>query len=657
MRLIKIGFASLNTTVGAFHSNADKVLAFAHDMEKARCTVGCCQEQVLSGYPAEDLIQWQSFVDAQWQQLERFARHTAEWSFPTVFTLGLTVRDGGQLYNAMAVVCQGVILGLVPKEKLPTYGVFYERRTFSSGIPGSVSSIGKDVPLGDLIFRFPFGVLAVEVCEDIWSPDGPMRRRAFSGAELVINGSASPWRAGVTATRQEMIATRAADNQVTVVYTNEVGGNDSLVFDGGGFINQNGRMLSDAPRWREGWTSQVIDLDRTTRLRHENTTWRTDCEAYLKKHSPVWTVQSKLGPAANHKDYAYPTPAHKRFFLPAPIPLPHPVESFFDDLLEAMVAGLDYFVKTKAFTKIGIALSGGKDSTLTLIVAYLFAERRFAELPESDRRAAIREFIHCFSMPSRYNSATTQNISRTICAELGVTLIELPIEEAVARETAAAEAMLAPGEKLTDLTRQNIQTRIRGQRMWNWANATGAMWLQTSNMSEKAVGYTTIGGDMMGAYSLIANLPKTVLIELLGYLARTRGWKGVKDVLATTASAELAPNQEDERDLMPFPVLDACFALFAGEKLEPREVYQAVRSMWTDEELRIMAPYYQPGMLREWVKKFARLFVGSIFKWVQTPQAVHLGTLDLDRERALQLPVVQSREWLELDELDKRSEV
>jgi NAD+ synthase (glutamine-hydrolysing) len=103
---------------------------------------------------------------------------------------------------------------------------------------------------------------------------------------------------------------------------------------------------------------------------------------------------------------------------------------------------------------------------------------------------------------------------------------------------------------------------------------------------------------------------------------------------------------------MPFPVLDACFALFAGEKMMPSELYLALRSMWTDDELRKMRGDYRPGMLKDWVKRFCRLFVGSIFKWVQAPQAVHLGALDLDRERALQIPVVQSPEWLEIDAID-----
>ncbi len=652
MRLIKIGLANINTTVGAFASNTDRAIEYARRMSEQKCAVGCFQEQVIGGYPAEDLVQWRSFVDDQWKALERFRAATAELAFPTVFTVGLTVEETGHVYNAAAVVCAGRILGVVPKEKLPTYGVFYENRTFSRGLPGRVTALRDGTPFGDLIFRFPFGTMAVEICEDIWSPDGPMRRRCYSGAELVVNLSASPWRSGVTCTRREMVSTRAGDNQATVVYVNQVGGNDSLVFDGGGLVNQNGRLMLDAPRWREGLSVQTVDLDRTTRLRHENTTWRTDAEEFIKLERTVRPVECADGPRANEPGWAYPVPSNHSFFIPEARPAGDARREYFQDLLEAMIMGLDYLVKTGRQGPIGIALSGGKDSVLTLVVAKLFAERRFAGLPDKERRAAVRSFVRCHSMPTRFNTETTKGISRRLCDELGVSLKELPIEEAFDREREAAQAMLDDGETLTPTTLQNIQARVRGSRMWNWANSSGAFWLQTSNMSEKAVGYTTIGGDMMGAYSLIANLPKTVIIELLRFVAEEYGWQGVKDVLATKASAELAAGQEDEKDLMPFPVLDACFALFAGEKMEPAEVHQVLRTMFSDEDLRRMEPRYEPGSLVEWVDKFTKLFVRSIFKWVQTPESVHLGSLDLDRERALQLPVVQSPEWLRLEKLE-----
>jgi NAD+ synthase (glutamine-hydrolysing) len=202
----------------------------------------------------------------------------------------------------------------------------------------------------------------------------------------------------------------------------------------------------------------------------------------------------------------------------------------------------------------------------------------------------------------------------------------------------AAEKMLQPGEKLTGAAKQNVQARIRAERMWTWANNAGGLFLQTSNMSEKAVGYTTIGGDMEGALSVIANVPKTVVNYVLDYLLEKTGSEAIRLTLKKPATAELADDQEDEKDLMPFPILDACFALYAGEKMSPGEVRAAIRAMFPGED---------PKQIDVWTARFARLFTMSIYKWVQAPLSLHVGNLDLDRERALQLPVVQRSEWQE----------
>ncbi|HSN86462.1 MAG TPA: hypothetical protein VL025_06870 [Thermoanaerobaculia bacterium] len=160
MRLIQIAVASVDPTVGAVRSNVDRMLAQAREMGAAGVTLACFSEQVVGGYPPEDLIQWRSFVDSQRAELERFARETADLG--TVFVAGIAVAVGGQIFNCAAVVHGGEILGFVPKEKLPTYNVFYEARTFSRGGPGLALDAGG-VPLGDFLFRFDFGTVAVEV--------------------------------------------------------------------------------------------------------------------------------------------------------------------------------------------------------------------------------------------------------------------------------------------------------------------------------------------------------------------------------------------------------------------------------------------------------------------------------------------------------------
>lgn len=631
MKLIKIGLANPDVTVGAFDSNTSLLVEYAKKMASQRCTIGCFPEQSIPGYPVEDLVLWGKFINRQWQSLVRFAEETRRLGM--IFVVGLAVEYESNAYNVAAVVCDGHILGLVPKEKLPTYGVFYEKRTYSAGIPGFVSQV-NGMPFGDLIFQFPFGKMAVEVCEDIWSPDGPMRRRCYSGAETIINISASPYRAGVLETRRELISTRAADNVATVVYVNQYGGNDGLAFDGGGFVNQCGRMLLEARRWDEGFSTQVVDLDRTSRQRRENTTWRSDRDMFFRSEKPTKVVTPAHLTIQMSDAHLYPIPKTKSFFIPDATIQSNPQEEYFRDLVEAMLTGLDgYFRKTGAFDRIGIAMSGGKDSALTLLIAHLYATKKLGKSGKE-----LSDFIRCFSMPTQFNSMETRSIGRDLCEALGVSFTELSIAEEFKQTVIDVASMLASGEHITTLGLQNIQARIRGKRMWDWSNATRGMWLQTGNMSEKAVGYTTIGGDMMGAYSLIGNLPKTVVIELIKYLNRlVFNLESLNRLIASTASAELAENQSDERDLMPFPVLDACYALFAGEKMVPEEVSYVLCCMF---------PEYGESQIGEWVHRFTKLFRMSIFKWVQAPQSVHLGSLDLDRERALQLPVVQSPEWL-----------
>src|SRR4051812_12676919 len=221
MRLAKLAVASVSPTVGAVRSNTERVLALARQMAAEDVTLGVFPEQVIGGYPPEDLVQWRGFLDAQRLALRQFAASTQD--APTVFVLGLASAVGGQLFNTAAVVHRGLVLGLGPKEKLPTYNVFYEGRTFARGGPG-LALDADGVPLGDHLFHFDFGTLAIEVCEDAWSPDGPMRRRCYSGAEIVANVSSSPYRMSVDATRREMLATRSADNQTVLLYANAVGG-------------------------------------------------------------------------------------------------------------------------------------------------------------------------------------------------------------------------------------------------------------------------------------------------------------------------------------------------------------------------------------------------------------------------------------------------
>ncbi|MBX3071099.1 MAG: NAD(+) synthase [Thermomicrobiales bacterium] len=629
MRLVRIGLANINTTVGAFVANTNAAIDAAREMAAAGVTIGLFPEQAIGGYSPEDLVQWQGFVDRQWSELERFAAETA--ALPAAWVIGIACNQQGLRYNCAAVVAGGEIIGVVPKEKLPTYNVFYEGRTLARGFAGLFEE-HRGVPFGDFLFAFDFGVLGVEICEDLWSADGPMKRRAYGGAELVANVSASPFRVGIDQTRRELIATRAADNQCTVAYTNLVGTNDGLIFDGGSYVNQNGKPMLAGTRFAIGFSEATIDLDRTLRLRSEATTWRDDRETYLQEHQVPGVIHVSteiLDTATTRAGLTYPVPRQKSFFLPADEPRRSAREELCEEILDALALGIgDYFEKIGAFQVIGISLSGGRDSLLTLLIAHRYASKVRPDDPGS--------LIRAFYQPSRYSSEQTRLAAETICGDLGVPLEIVSIDEAFEREREAVAAMLQSGETITPITEQNIQARLRAQRMWNWSNSAHGLFLQTGNMTEKAVGYTTVGGDLMGALAVLANVPKTVVMYLLDYLYEQTGHEGIQAVLAKPPGPELAPNQSGEDELMPFPVLDACFYLFVGEKMLPEEVEVVIGQMF---------PEYGAAAVEGYVAKFVRLFLRSIFKWVQSPLSLHIGNLDLERERAIQLPVVTSSSW------------
>jgi NAD+ synthase (glutamine-hydrolysing) len=638
MRLVRLAIANVNTTVGAVGANVERAISLVRAAAADGATMIALPEQAIGGYPPEDLVQWRSFVEAQWRALRRLAMETS--SLSSIVVVGVVVARGASVYNCAALLHSGHICGLVPKEKLPTYDVFYEGRTLSRGLPGLFDEL-DGTPFGDLLFEFDFGTVAIEVCEDLWSPDGPMRRRCYAGAELVVNVSASPYRVGVTETRREMITTRAGDNCAVVLYANLVGANDGLVFDGGGLIAQNGRLIHEADRFVEGTSAITVDLDRTRRLRGENTTWRLDQESYLSSALPnACPRRLKVPTPTSGRDrLRYPVPPHRSFFLPAPEEPRSKRTQFCEDLLDALALGVgDYFEKTGAFRTIGVALSGGRDSLLCLLIARRYINSRFRGCSPVERDHRARQLLRAFFLPSRYSSAETRRAAEQAATDLAVPLKIISIEEIFESELREIEKMLQPGEALGPVARQNLQARIRAERMWTWANTASGLFLQTSNMSEKAVGYSTIGGDSEGALAVIANVPKTVVNYLLDYLYETTRYESIRLTLERPASAELAENQEDERDLMPFRILDACFALYAGERMGPDEVKTALTSLFPEEEPRALAAHCD---------RFARLFSASIYKWVQAPLSLHVGNLDLERERALQLPVVSRSEWQE----------
>ena len=442
------------------------------------------------------------------------------------------------------------IWGLVPKEQLPTYSVFYEGRTSDRGhLFVRTSCTGRSrsaISYFGLISEW----LPPRSARTPGAPDGPMRRRTLfrrrAGGESLgrprsvlactplegkcwrlvrLTGNA-PWRTPMPWARTTGLSSTAADSSFRTAST-----------------------FWTLPGFAKALRALSWILDRTLRLRAENTTWRTDRQQFASSHPLVPTIEVPRERFSTQREgLPYPVPLEASFFLPTSEPLRPRRQVYCEELLDALALGVgDYFEKNRVFRSIGIALSGGRDSLLTLLIAHRYASKVRPPNPGS--------LLNAFYMPSRFSSEGTRTAAESVCRELGVPFQVVPIEDAFNVELAAARSMLSEGEALSPLAEQNIQARIRGQRMWTWSNSTGALFLQTGNMSERAVGYTTIGGDLMGALAVIANVPKTVVMYLLDYLQETLRSEGIRQVLSRPAGPEARAQPGGRRgaDAVPHP--------------------------------------------------------------------------------------------------------
>jgi NAD+ synthase (glutamine-hydrolysing) len=653
MHSLRVGIANINPTIGAVYSNVKKMmeartelLGMASDID-----VISFSELCVCGYPPEDMIQWPDFIGAQMDALMQFVDACDD---NATYLVGAIIEHSGGLYNCVVVISDQKIVGIVPKEKLPTYGIFYDGRTVTPGKatfewwnPVQTDLDLDPIPFGDMTFQLgdvcQFGT---EDCEDGWVPDGPMTRRSYNGAEVIFNLSASPSRPGIHAQRRRMLATRSADNCVGLVYTNQVGGNDSLVSDGGAYIYELGKEIKITNRWKENVSVVDINLDNIRRERNSNTTWRTNRREHTQTDNIVAIDHLNL----NHNRVLKFSPKNSAGLTAAESFIGSMGEDAYavnpvEEMKKSILLGMqDYYNKAAPFQGEVISLSGGRDSVLVLLYAYQNAIARGDDPAEQ---------IFCYSMPTTFNSDDTKSIARDVCDALGVSFVEESIQDAFESEKARCERMI--GGPLSRLAKQNLQARLRATLVRTIANSKGAILWQTGSMSEKATGYTTLGGDMEGDYSPISNVPKTVEELLLMRELELAKWniplaKVLRKLLEeTVASAELEEDQDDQSELAPFPVLDTCFKMFFGEKLGYHDILAQIEARLGSEQLLAIDKDYSEKM-KGWVRNCLTRFLRSVYKWIQMCQGIHLLDVDLDRERALQIPAVQSLEWLRMDQ-------
>jgi len=640
MRLVKVGTSAVSVKVGDFKRNTENLCEVIETAKKENVHLLVTPELAISGYSLEDRLFWSDIVEHSWSSLLRIAEHTEGIG---VF-VGLPLQKESYLFNATAFVCDRKIHGLILKKYLPTYQVFYEGRYWSSWEGGTTEVHG--IPAGDIIFELPYGLVSAEICEDIWSSHSPSADRAIHGAEIICNLSASPFSPLKNQLRKQLVLTNAMRIKVVYIYSNLLGcDNSRLIFDGGGIIaTPEGLVVSGPILSNKRWTltTTVVNLDEVTRIRKENSTWKAEAlqseRGEVKKRVVVEFPQFK---PALLKEWVDTLP--RSFYIPdKKIIEENQIENnYFEQLFSALSLGLrDYFEKVGSFDKFLVALSGGRDSALSLLLA-VEAAKKLKEGKYSDK---YKERVACIYLPHKdYSSSETRKAAELLTKELDVPFQVVSIHEEAEIAYKKAIEIVGGKEKVKGITRQNLQARVRGAMMLNWANNVNGLLLVTSNLSESAVGYTTTGGDNEGGFSPIANVPKTVISALLEYLAETRGIRALDMILKIPPTAELAPNQTDEGDLMPYKVLDELIYLFARQRLSLVDCWKI---------LCLRFPEFSPKQLKVWTENFAKRFVANQWKRDQHPVSLKVLEPDFDPKTGFRFPVIQSID-AELERLRK----
>src|SRR6266571_5687435 len=446
---LRVALAQINVTVGDLEGNAEKILAAMQQAHSAGAHIVCVPELALAGYPPEDLLLKPGFVAANLRKLDELVQASSDLPGLTA-VIGFVDRYN-DIYNAAAVISEGKLAGVYHKHYLPNYGVFDENRYFQAG---------RKAP----IFLVNGVHVGVTICEDIWYPTGPMTMQAHAGAEVIININGSPYHAGKEIFREEMLATRAADDSVIVVYLNLVGGQDELVFDGGSMVfNEQGTLIARAKEFAEEML--IVDLDTASVFRSRLHDPRRRQERLQEDSNVVPVI--KISDERSQESLLDP-PIH---LLGAPQRIEPKMEPL-EEIYAALVLGTRDYVHKTGFKKALIGLSGGIDSSLTASIAV---------------DALGAENILGISMPSGYSSEGSKMDAQELAENLGIEFLSIPREETF--RTSLKMLKPAFGESDPGLAGENLQARIRGNILMSISNKFGAIVLTTGNKSEMATGY------------------------------------------------------------------------------------------------------------------------------------------------------------------------
>jgi len=497
---LRVAAAQLDLVVGDLEGNAARLMEAYDRAEASGADLVAFPELAITGYPPEDLLLRPAFVEQATEWLEKVAVHPGR----TAAIVGFPQSEGN-LYNAAAVCANGRVAGVYRKHLLPNYAVFDERRYFTPAT--------ADGPL----FEIGGTRVGVTICEDAWSPTGPVLTEAAAGAELVVNINASPYYAGRLREREAMLATRAVDAAAPILYVNLVGGQDELVFDGASLVvDETGAVVARARQFEEDLL--VVDLELRPASRRRFRGPRGRAQPALPE-IPVSEVQLREAPVAARVEP----------------PLP-PIREVY----EALVLGTRDYVTKNGFTDVLVGLSGGIDSSLVAMIA-------------ADALGA--QHVVGILMPSRFSSPGSVSDAEALAVNLGIRTMTVPIEEA---HRSFLDMLAEPFSSTeTGLAEENLQARVRGTILMTISNKFGWLVLTTGNKSELATGYSTLYGDMAGGFAVIKDVPKTLVYALARERNDRAGRSLIPDeVLEKPPSAELRPDQRDSDSLPDYATLD-----------------------------------------------------------------------------------------------------
>jgi NAD+ synthase (glutamine-hydrolysing) len=502
MSRLRIAAAQLNLVVGDLEGNAERLLAAYDRADAEGCDLIAFPELAVTGYPPEDLLLRPAFVAQAAETLDKIASRTGRMAA----VVGFPDADR-DLYNAAAVCAHGKVQGVYRKHLLPNYAVFDERRYFESW------------PTDGPLFVIGGVRVGITICEDAWSPNGPLLTQPAAGAEFMVNINASPYYAGRLREREIMLATRAADASVPVLYVNLVGGQDELVFDGASLLfDEGGHLLARATQFSEDLLICDVDVHPAFRRRALDPRGRVRVPPLPEVVVSDPQIQG--------------VPHAPRIEQPC-----EPVREVY----EALVLGTRDYVRKNGFTDVLIGLSGGIDSAIVAVIA---------------AEALGPEHVVAVLMPSRFSSDGSVTDAEALVANLGIRSMTVPIEHA---HSAFLEMLAEPFEGTqSGLAEENLQARVRGTILMTVSNKFGWLVLTTGNKSEMATGYSTLYGDMAGGFAVIKDVPKMLVYAIARDCNDRAGRPLIPEaILEKPPSAELRPDQLDSDSLPDYAVLDA----------------------------------------------------------------------------------------------------